>query len=131
MRDRVGAIKRIVEAAPARVGGIQRITRVGERHYKLRSADFSDLFIDIGSLDLLGRGLRQQIADLLEKRRVGIHVERLAFVGAMPAVNLGLQFVANREQLAVPRSQIADDGGKPGPERIGGNPGLREWLPCR
>src|SRR6266481_7054854 len=68
--------------------------------------------------------LRQQIADLLEKSRVGVDVERLAFVGAVPAVDFCLQAVAHREQLAVPRSKIPDNGREPGPERIGGNSGF-------
>ena len=124
VRNRVGAIERIVKAAPARVGGVQRIARIGEGHDQLRPADLADLFVDIGGLDLLRRRFRQEIADLLEERRVGIHVERLALVGAVPAVDLRLQGVAYREQFAVPRSEIADDGREPGPERVGGNSGL-------
>ena len=42
----------------------------------------------------------------------------------MPAVDFRLQGIAHREQVAVFRGQIADDGGKPGPERVGRNPGL-------
>ena len=108
MRDRVGAVEGIVEAAPARVGGVQRVARIGERHHELRPADLADLFIDIGGLDLLGRGFRQEIADLLEERGIGIHVERLALVGAMPAVDLCLQRIAHREQRrgsSAPRSR--------------------------
>ncbi len=124
VRYRIGAIKCIVQAAPARIGGVQGVTRIGERHDQLRSANLADFLIDIRGLDLLGRRLRQQIADLPEKRRVGVHVERLALVGAMPAVDFRLQGVAHREQVAVFRSEIAEDGGKPGPEGVGRNPGL-------
>ena len=91
VRDRIGAIKRVVKAAPARVGGVQGVARIGQRHDQLRSADLADFLVDIGGLDLLGRRLRQQIADFLQKRRVGIHVERLALVGAVPAVDFRLQ----------------------------------------
>ena len=124
VRYRVGAVERVVQAAPARVGGVQRIAGVGERHHQLRPADLADLLVDIGRLDLLGRRLRQQIADLLEKRRIGIHVERLALVGAVPAVDFRLQGVAHREQFAVLRRQVLDDGRKPCPEGVGRNPGL-------
>ena len=118
VRNGIGAVQGVVEAAPARIGGIQRVACIGQRHHQLRSADFSDLVIDIGGLDRVGRGFGPQIADLFQERRVGVDVERLAFVGAMPAVDLGLQRIAHREQLAIFRPEIADDGGKPGPKRI-------------
>src|SRR6185437_12075997 len=54
---------------------------------------------------------------------IRLHVERLAFVGTMPAVDFRLQGIAHREQLAILGREIADDGGKPGPERIGRNSG--------
>ena len=128
MRDRVGAVEGIIKAAPARIGRVQRIAGVGEGHDELRAADLADFLVDIRGLDLLRRGLRQQIADLLQERRIGVHVERLALVGAMPVVDLRLQRVADGEQFAVLRPQFPDDGGKPGPERVGRNPGLRGRL---
>ena len=63
VRDRVGAVERVVEAAPARVGGVERIARIGEGDDELWPADLPDLFVDIGGLDLMGRRLRQQISD--------------------------------------------------------------------
>jgi hypothetical protein len=42
----------------------------------------------------------------------------------MPAVDLGLQRVSEREQLAVFRPQLLDDGGDAGPECIGRDPGF-------
>src|SRR5450759_4396731 len=96
VRDRIGAIKRIVQAAPARVGGVQRVARIGERHDQLRSADLADLFVNIGGFDFLRRRLGQQIADLFQKCRVRVQVEQLALVGAVPAVDFRLQGVAHR-----------------------------------
>ncbi len=125
MRYRIGAIKRIVKAAPAGVGGVQRVAGVGERHHQLRSANFSDLFVDICCLDLLGGRLRQEIADLLEQCGVRIHVERLTLVGAVPAVDFRLQGVAHREQFSVFRRKIFDDGGEPCPECVRRNSGFR------
>src|SRR5437879_5659442 len=118
---RIGTIKSIVQAAPAGGGRVERVARVGEGDDQLRSANFSDLFVDIGGFDLLGRRLRQQIADLPEKRRVRIHVERLALVGTMPAVDFRLQPVAHREQLTIPWSKIAEDRREPGPAPGGGH----------
>ena len=58
MRDRIGAVERVVEAAPARIGRVQRIARVGQGHDELRPADLADLLVDIGGLDRLGRAAR-------------------------------------------------------------------------
>ena len=124
VRDRVGAVESIIQAAPAGIRRVQRIAGVGQGNDELRSADLADFLVDICRLDLVGRGLRQEIADLLEEGRIGVHVERLALVGAVPAVDLGLQRVADGEQFAVFRSQFGDDGGKPGPECVGRNPGF-------
>ena len=46
--DRVGAVERVVQAAPARIGGVQRVARVGHRHHELRAGDGADLGIDVG-----------------------------------------------------------------------------------
>ena len=35
-RQRIRAIERVIERAPARIGGIERITRIGDRHDQLR-----------------------------------------------------------------------------------------------
>src|SRR5438270_671340 len=93
------ADSRIMSATPAAssTGGIQRVARVGEGDDELRPADLADLLVDISGLDFMRRRLGQQIADLLEERGVGIHVERLALGGAVPAVDLGLQGVAERQ----------------------------------
>ena len=68
----------------ARPAAARRSCRSPHRHWRFRP--------------VLGRGLRQQIADLLQEGGVGVEVDRLALVGAMPAVDLGLQ--ACRERRA-------------------------------
>ena len=73
-------------------------------------------------------GLRQQIADLLQKRGVGSAVEGLAFVSPMPVVDFGLQAVAMREQFAIPGDEIADDGSDAGPERVRIDPSLGDGF---
>ena len=50
--DGVGAVERVVERAPARIGGVQRIARIHHRHDQLRPGDHGDLGIDIGGGDL-------------------------------------------------------------------------------
>src|ERR1700745_2792469 len=51
LRDGIRAIECIVEASPARVCGVQRISRVGERHDELGPGNYRDLVIDIGGAD--------------------------------------------------------------------------------
>ncbi len=129
VRYRVGSVKCIVEAAPARVGGIQGVARIGEGNDELRPANLADFFVDIRCLDLLRRRLRQEIADLFQECGIRIHVERLALVGAMPAVDFRLQGVARLEQFMISGSEIADDGGEPSPESVRGNSGFgRRFL---
>ena len=94
-RNGVGAIERVVERAPARIGGIERVARIAHRHDELRAGDGGDLVVDVGGVDFKVRDLRHQIADLGEerllraRRRTGC--PRRA---AVPGVDLRLQFVA-------------------------------------
>src|SRR6185312_13295050 len=85
MRDRVGAVEGVVQRTPARIRRVQRIAGVGEGNDELRAADLADLLVDVGGLDLFGRGLGEEIADLLQERGIGAEVE-LALVRTMPAV---------------------------------------------
>ena len=45
--QRVGAVERIVEAAPARIGGVEQEARVEHRHDQLRPRQPRDLVVDI------------------------------------------------------------------------------------
>src|ERR1700728_4009719 len=47
----VGAIERVIEAAPAGIGGIQGIARIADRYHQLRPGDLRDFRIDIGRID--------------------------------------------------------------------------------
>ena len=58
LRDHVGAIQRVVEAAPARVGRVQCVARIVDRHDELRSGHLGDLRIDVGRRDLERRDRR-------------------------------------------------------------------------
>src|SRR3974377_390353 len=80
VRNRIRAVEGVVKTAPARVRRVEGVACVGEGNDELRSADPADLFVDIGGLDLLGCRLRQEIADLLQKSRVGIEIDRLVLV---------------------------------------------------
>src|SRR4029078_9175256 len=124
VRNRIGALKSIIQAAPAGIRRVQSVAGVGQGDDELGSADLADLLVDISGFDFLRCRFGLQIANLLEEGRVRVHVERLPLVGAVPAVDFGLQRVADSKQFAVFRSQFRDNGGKAGPECIGGNPGF-------
>ena len=62
--QRIGAVQRIVQAAPARIGGIQQEAGVEDRDDQLRPCALGDFRIDIGGVDRKGGRFGQQIADL-------------------------------------------------------------------
>ncbi len=124
--DGVGAVERIVQRAPAGVGGVQRIARVHDRHHQLRSGLGGDLAIDVGRLDLHLTRHRQQVADGLEEGAVGRHVLDRARVGLVPAVQLDLHAIALGKQLTVLRCQVVDQGVQPLPEGGGFDTGARQ-----
>ncbi len=81
-----------------------------------------------GRLDGERRRLGQQIADLAQERLVGRLVGRPRPVRVVPGVDLGLQRVPPRQQGRVPRGEIVDQGGEPGPEGVGREAGAGERL---
>ena len=123
--DGIGAVERIVEAAPASVTGVQRITSVVQRHHQLRPGDAGDLGINVVGADgEIGR-LGRQIADATQERGVGVRVERPDRVGPVPGVDLGLQLVAPFQQSAVAGGELGHQPGQAGPKGAGIQP--RPW----
>ena len=43
--EHIGAIERVIKAAPARIGGVQRVAGVGDGHHELRSGNVGDLIV--------------------------------------------------------------------------------------
>ena len=115
--DGVGAVERVVKRTPAGVGGVEGVTGVARRHHKLRAGDGAQFLVDIGGRYLERRRLGDEIADLFQERDVLNDVE-ISLVLAMPEVELFLQGVALVEQGAVAGSEIGDDLGEAGPERL-------------
>ena len=68
--DRVGAVERVVQRSPARVGGVDREPGVGHRDHQLRAGDRGDLGIDPVGADLERPRVGDEIADLLKERPV-------------------------------------------------------------
>ena len=126
--NRIRAVQRIVERAPARIGGVQRVARVHDGHDQLRSGDAGDLVVDIGRLDLEIRPFRHEVADLGQHRFVGRGIVRLAFAGDMPRVDLGLHFGALGDQRAIAGAEVVDQAIEPGPEFRLVDSGSRQGL---
>ena len=101
--DGVGAVERVIQRAPAGVGGVQGEARVHDRHHQLRAGHAGDFFVDVlgGGLEVFG--FRQQVADFLKEGLVRHGVMGLAGAGLVPGVDLGLQLVALGQQGAVLR----------------------------
>jgi hypothetical protein len=71
---RVRPVKRVVKAPPARIGGVQREARIGDRHDELRPRHGGDLGVDLRGLDPEIPALGHEIADLLQERLVAVPV---------------------------------------------------------
>ena len=69
--DHVGAVERVVQRAPAGVGGVQGEAGVHHRHHQLRAGHAGDLFVDVGGGGLEVGRLGEQVADFLEEGLVG------------------------------------------------------------
>ncbi|MNV16863.1 hypothetical protein D3C71_1076340 [compost metagenome] len=114
--DGVRAIQRVIQAAPARIGGVECITCVQDGHHQLRAGLGGQLVVHVGGGRLHLGGLGHQVADLFEEAAVGHHVLDGAGVGLVPGVQLGLQAVALGQQGDVARGQVRHDGVKALPE---------------
>ncbi len=61
--QRVGAVKRVVQAAPAGVGCVEGVAGVGYGHDELRAGDACNLVIDVGGVDGEVGPLGNEVAD--------------------------------------------------------------------
>src|SRR5262249_61523816 len=101
LRDSIRAIECIVEAAPARVCGIQRISRVGERHDELGPGNYRDLVIDISGADSKIFAFWQNIADVTQKPLLAAQIKWPAGALTLIFISAGLALVANLEHVAI------------------------------
>ena len=127
--DGVGAVKGIIEAAPAGIGGVERVAGVGDRHHELRTRDTGDLVVHMLRPDGKILGLGQHIADIPQEALVIRLVEGLAGPRAVILVDLGLELVADGEQRAVARREVPDEPGQAAPEGGAGHPRAGKRLP--
>ena len=120
--DRIGAVQRVVQAAPPRIGGVEQEPRVQDRHHQLRPGTARDLVVDVCRSDGEGRGFGDEVADVVQECLIGGLVDRLARAFGMPGVDLRLHPVARRQQLAIARGQIGEDRRGTAPEGLGRDP---------
>jgi len=91
--QRIGAVERVVQAAPARIGGVEHEARVERGHHQLRPGHAGDLGVDVARTDLERRRRIDQIADLAQERRAPRARRR--------GVDRRLQRVPLRQQRAI------------------------------
>jgi hypothetical protein len=112
----IGAVQRIVEAAPTGVGRIQRIARVGHRYHELGAGNARYLVVHVLGVDGKVVPLLNQISDRAEKSPVRRKVEGFAFAGTMPFVDPRLQNIALDQQRTILGGEIVNDAIESGPE---------------
>ena len=116
--DGIGAVQRVIQAAPAGVGGVQCVAGVQNGHHQLGAGDLGQFGVHVfgGGLGVLG-GL-DQVADLRQELLVGRHVGDGAWVSLVPGVQLGLQAVTLGQQGGVLGGQVTHQGAETLPEGI-------------
>ena len=115
---RVGAVQRVVEAAPAGVGGVQGIARVAQRNDELGSGDRGDLRIDALGADGEGRRRVDQVIDLAEEGFLLGRRRHLAAKRCVARVDPRLQIVALAQQPPVLGRQLAQQAREAKPEAL-------------
>ncbi len=108
--DRIGTVQRVVQAAPACVGSVQRIALVRQRHHELRTGLFGDFGVHVGGGGFDARRRRHDVADAFEEGAVRAHIAHRTRIGAMPGIEFGLQAVALGQQRTVFRRQLVHEG---------------------
>ena len=126
--DGVGAVQGVIQAAPAGVGGVERVAGVHDGHDQLRAGHLGDGVIDVGGVDGEVGAFGHQIADLGQEGLVGGHVLDGAGMGAVPVVELLLDVVALDQQGAVLGAQVVDEAGQALPEGVGADVGAGQRL---
>ena len=130
-RDDVGAVERVVERAPAGVGGVGGEAGVEQRHHELRAGDAGHLVVDVGGGHRDLGGLVEQVADLAQEGGVGLAASGVPGCSRCQSSMRRLQLVAAGEQLAVARRQVVDDRGGARPEGLGVDARSRAAPPRR
>ena len=125
-RNGIRAIERIIQAAPARIGGVEQETGVEDRDNQLRPGHAGDFGIDILAADPERRRFLDQIADLAQEGLIGSGVVRLPPAHLMPRVDLRLQVIARAQQRRIVGGEARQYVGSARPEGGGINARARQ-----
>ncbi len=127
LAQRVRAVEGVIQAAPARIGGVQQVAGVGQGHDQLRPSQGRDLGVDVRRLGPNAVAFRLDVADLAQIGLIG-RLIRLARIGAMPVVQLALQLVAAFQKVAVAAAKLSQQSLDTSPEGVSADARIRRRL---
>ena len=120
-RDDVRAVERVVETAPTRIGGIERVAGVVYGHHQLRARAARDFVVHLRRGNRPGgpqsgrrRGL--QVADVLQEG--ALLLGRAAALLPVPLIDAPLELVPAGQQALVPRAQRLHHIGQVSPKSV-------------
>jgi hypothetical protein len=116
--EHVGPVDGVVERAPARVGRVQCVASVADRHHELRSGYFGDLRVHTLGLHTEIGADRDDVSDRFEECAVRAGVECLPGALAMPLIDLFLEARPRRECLFDFWRGLCDKVGETTPELV-------------
>ena len=124
----VGGIKRVVEATPARIGGIENIARIVQWHDQLGTRHGSDLCVDrlANHLEVIHFG--RQVTDIAQHGPISCRIQGLIAMLFVPGVYLTLQPGALCQEFSIAWSEIAHHLGESVPKNIRWNFDSRQQL---
>jgi len=106
--QRIGAVKGIIEAAPAGIGGIEDEAVIERGHDQLRPGHGRDFRVHILGPDRKRARFFNQITDIFQKRLIRTLIHGLALMILVPGVNLCLQRLPLFQKLRVERNKFAE-----------------------
>lgn len=102
LRNGIRTVERVVERAPAGIGGVQRIAGIHHGYDELRAGDRGDLGIDIAGRHLEIGAFGKRVADLTQEALIGLEISQRTVL-AVPAFDFRLHFVALGKERPVLR----------------------------
>src|SRR6478735_6419958 len=121
LRDRISPVEGVIEAAPAGIGGVERVAGIGGGNHQLRTRDAGDLVVHTIRRDYEGFRFGTEVVDLSQESLITRRIGRSPLERRMIAVNPALEVVANGEQLAVARCEDAHQPGNARPKCLRGD----------
>ena len=109
LRHHVGAVQRIVQAAPARVRGVERVARVAYWYDELWTGGGRDLRINMGRFNAEGCSFGHQVADVPEHRLVRRPETPCARPPLVPGIDVLLERSAFFQQRPVHGDELPQE----------------------